>query len=675
MREVGASRIHGLLPGQAASSWRGVGDAHQRSAPPTRRRPRAPHAGPVPTGRSTRFAGRRRWFAFSAVVIGVLLAVLASPRRADAHALLARSQPVNGSSVAAAPPVVRLWFDEEISPTLSSARLVDRGGATVAGTTSIAGRTDPRLLEMKVPALATGTYGVLWRVLAEDDGHPSSGTVVFSVGAADGPLTVDASNTATTPLDVARRWMALSLLAGLIGGLAVTGLVLARIDSDETSPVGVAARLARRRILWVAGWCAVSGAVVGGIDAIEQARRLSTPAQPWTSAVDDLIFSARWGHLWLAREAVLLLLVPIVFTIRARDSRPPRARTLASSATALVVVLVSAEALNSHAATVSSARGAAVVSDAVHILAACVWLGALPALALILWPWGGDRRVGTASLVRACAGPFTRLAVTSVALVFATGLYNAGREVESVGDLGTTSYGRTLLIKSALLVLMAGFGLVNATRLDETRRAVRPKSSLTRRLVLAEAAVGAALLLAVGVLVNTAPGRGSTHATDAAGRTGSASVADLLVTVSVTPSRPGVNGFTVLAASSRRPPPAAVDGVTFELIRDGGATAVPLAPIGPGSYFGTGQFDGAGPVHLRAVVHRAGTDLTATIPWQVDPVPVARRATGRRLAPLVDVLALFVIAAFVALAAALYRRRGRAESLMPPAKPKIDSFV
>jgi copper transport protein len=673
MREVGASRIHGLLPGQAASSWRGVGRAGQRSALPTRRRPRAPHAGPVPAGT---LVGRRGWLAFSAVVIGVLLTLLAYPRRAGAHALLVRSQPVNGSTVAAALPVLRLWFDEEISPTLSSARLVDRGSATVAGTTSIAGRTDPRLLEMNVPALGPGTYGVLWRVLAEDDGHLSSGTVVFSVGAADGPLAVDANSTATTPLDVARRWIGVSLLAGLIGGLAVTGLVLTRIDRDWASPVGVAARLARRRILRVAGWCAVSGVVVGVIDAIEQARRLSTPAQPWTSAVDDLIFSARWGHLWLAREAALLALVPIVFTIRARSAHPPRRRSLALCAAALVVVLVSAEALNSHAATVSSARGAAVVSDAVHILAACVWLGALPALALILWPWGGDHRVGTASLVRACAGPFTRLVATSVALVLATGLYNAGREVESVGDLGTTSYGRTLLIKSALLVLMVGVGLVNATRLDETRRAVQPKPSLTRRLVLVEAAVGAVLLLAVGVLVNTAPGRGSTQATDAVARTGSASVADLLITVSVTPNRPGINGFTVLASSSRRPPPATVDGVTLELNRAGGATAIPLAPTAPGTYFGTGQFDGAGPLRLRTVVHRAGTQLAATIPWTVSPVSETRPGAARRLSPYVNVLALCVIAAFVASAAALYRRRGRAEPLTPPpAEPKIDSLV
>ena len=466
-----------------------------------------PHAGPVTAG----LAGRARWFALSAVAIGILLTLLAYPRRAEAHALLVRSQPANGSTVAAAPPVVRLWFDEEISPTLSSARLVDRGGATVAGTKSIVGRTDPRLLEMEEPVLEPGTYGVLWQVLAEDDGHTSSGTVVFSVGAAGGPLTVAASGgTATTPLDVAGRWIGLSLLAGLIGGLAVAGLVLTKIDRGGTSQVESTIRLARRRILNVAASCAALGAVVGVFDAVAEARQLSTPAKPWTSAVDDLIVSTRWGHLWLAREAALILLAPIVLTIRARGARHARARVLACIAAALVVVLASAEALDSHATTVNSARGAAVFSDAVHILAACVWLGALPALALILWSRDGNK-----GLVRACAGPFTGLVATSVALVLATGLYNAGREVGSVGDLITTSYGRTLLVKSGLLIVMVGIGLV--TRSGCMRRAVpgAGHSLGLRRSVL---------LLAVGVL-NTAPARGPAQIANVAGRTGSASVA------------------------------------------------------------------------------------------------------------------------------------------------------
>src|SRR5205807_1682399 len=45
----------------------------------------------------------------------------------------------------------------------------------------------------------------------------------------------------------------------------------------------------------------------------------------------------------------------------------------------------------------------------------------------------------------------------------------------------------------------------------------------------------------------------------------SGTVADLIVSVSVTPNRPGVNGFTVRAASNRRPAPAPIDDVALQL--------------------------------------------------------------------------------------------------------------
>ena len=69
----------------------------------------------------------RRAVALAGLVIA--LVCLAPPRPAGAHALLVKSQPANGSTVAVPPDVVRLWFNEEISSGVSTARLVDRGGA------------------------------------------------------------------------------------------------------------------------------------------------------------------------------------------------------------------------------------------------------------------------------------------------------------------------------------------------------------------------------------------------------------------------------------------------------------------------------------------------------------------------------------------------------------------
>src|SRR5499427_6213011 len=119
----------------------------------------------------------------AALILGAGAAMLMLAQPASAHADLIRSDPPNGSVLAHAPSVARLWFSEEISPEFSSARIVDRHGAAIAGSHTQGGG-DPRQLTVALPSLGRGTYGLVWRVLAEDDGHATSGVVVFTVGGA-----------------------------------------------------------------------------------------------------------------------------------------------------------------------------------------------------------------------------------------------------------------------------------------------------------------------------------------------------------------------------------------------------------------------------------------------------------------------------------------------------------
>src|SRR6266511_3483662 len=187
---------------------------------------------------------------------------------------------------------------------------------------------------------------------------------------------------------------------------------------------------------------------------------------------------------------------------------------------------------------------------------------------------------------------------------------------------------------------------------------------------------------AVGLLLESVPARGPAAAPRAGGvaaaaaQTASGTAADLVVTVSVTPNRPGVNGFTVLAASSRRPPPAPLDGVALRLARGGAGGPVALRQVAPGRWFGTGRIDRAGRLRLRAVLRRAGERIAVPLSWQVEPaapVPLATRAGGRRLAPYVDGVALALLAGAAALGAARLlvarRRRRRASVEVHPTQP------
>ena len=610
----------------------------------------------------------------AALVLGAAAAMLMLAQPASAHADLVRSDPPDGSVLPYAPSVARLWFSEEISPEFSSARVVDHTGAAITGSRVQAGG-DPRQLNVELPSLGAGTYALVWRVLAEDDGHTTRGVVVFTVGAAAaaGTMPVAASagvagtvGTAATPVSVLLRWLGLCALAGLVGCLAVAGPVLGRARADSaTDTVAAGAQLARRRLLAAAAVCAAAAAAVGVMTLAQEGLRAAGAGAGRTlgQAVFDLLTGTRWGHLWLAREAALIALVAVILGIRSRLNELPTRRSTVRpvSAAALVLAVAWIEGLGSHSVALESARAAAVAAYSLHVLTALLWLGALPALVLVLWP----RVAGLPprEVVRACRGPFSILIVLSVTVLVVTGLYGAGRQVPEPGQLLSTTYGRTLLLKTALLAAVGGFGLANAAllhgrRLDRRGRLVRAPGGAapSRRLIIVEASVGAVLLVAAGLLAETAPPRTAAPAVPLAEpQAYDTTVDDLVVSVSATPNRPGVNGFTVLAASSRRPPLAPIDRVTLKLGRSGESGTLTLRQIEPGRYFGTGRLDSAGPVTITAVLRRTGERLTVTMPWRVSPraVPPTVARQGHRLAPYLNAVALCVLV--LALSASVQR--------------------
>jgi len=432
----------------------------------------------------------------------------------------------------------------------------------------------------------------------------------------------------------------------------------------------------------------------------EEAVRATSPsgATWWTTGIARVLALSRWGHLWVVREIALVALAIVLSSmasvLRRHDGQVRRGSFAAAGI--LVIAIVWIQALGSHAAALTSGRSLAIAADAAHLLTACLWLGALPALVLILRAGGADEG-GKTALIRACAVPFSLLAATSVCLVVVTGLYSAGREVDTVGGLTGTSYGHALIAKSALITLAVALGALNAVRLHGWG-ARRPGGgarfpavghSPSRRLVVIETGVGLSVLLAVGLLTATPPARGPmlAPAPDATRKDGR-SVEDLVVSLSVSPDRPGVNGFTVVAESSRRPPPAAIDTVALE-IAGRRTELIFLKELEPGRYFGTANLDGPGRVRLTTMIERAGDQFSVPFRWSVasTAATVLVRPQGRRLAPLVDGLAVVVL--IVAMGTVLLlvmkkRREGQAPATHPAvqraenvqaAEPRIPEVV
>jgi copper transport protein len=572
------------------------------------------------------------------VLVAAAAGILAGEARA--HALLVRSNPADGAMVRVAPSRIELSFGEALSSKVASLRVVDGRGHAVRGVAAHLGRSDALIGSM--PRLPNGVYAVTWQVMSEDDGHLTSGTLVFGVGR---PAVAAATAAAprTPPADALLHWLAFTFTALLFGGLAVSAVILRPVAPR----VGRAVHAADRGALGLA----VVGALGASLCQFALIERAAAGLHGiGLAAATRLVASTRWGELGLVEIALLLALGFAAAGLRTRPARalaPPLLVAL-SGAAAVVAAL---DGLRSHAA---ATRGGAmpVVAAAIHLLSASVWLGGVAALAVgLACARGGARPIATAA-----RGRFAILAGGAAALVAATGLYQAGLEVTSLDGLLVSFYGRALLVKTALAALVAGFGALNFVLL-------RRRGRLSGRIAVAELTVGALVLLAAGTLAASLPARGPQWAAPRPVRpvTIWAQQQDLLVAATIRPNRPGRNLVGVVVTSSRRPAPATVTQVR---VRRPGGALVPVPQYASDRYLGSINLPGSGAGVLDVVARRAGRDLPARLRWRVETPDPARATVFSRLSvstianPTAGLVVLGSAAFFAALAlAAIARRR------------------
>ena len=99
---------------------------------------------------------------------------------AGAHAFLDRAEPRAGSTLKAPPPRVRLWFTGALEPAYSRVHVVNAAGERVDAGDSQVDAANRAVLTVSLPALAAGTYKVVWRILSVDT-HVSEGDFSFRV--------------------------------------------------------------------------------------------------------------------------------------------------------------------------------------------------------------------------------------------------------------------------------------------------------------------------------------------------------------------------------------------------------------------------------------------------------------------------------------------------------------
>jgi putative copper resistance protein D len=234
---------------------------------------------------------------------------------------------------------------------------------------------------------------------------------------------------------------------------------------------------------------------------------------------DDALWAVatatRFGEVSMLRLGCAVLLLVIGAT-RMR----PQSAWRGPAAVVLALGLAASVAWTGHSGAAPGERGVVQVSaDALHLIAAAGWLGALPPLALLFAQQANS--AGTTPLAAyRITRRFSVFGVGIVAVLIVSGAINSYALVGSVPALFASSYGRLVLVKIGLFLAMAALATANRF----THQIPTAQTSATvlsaaawrrlRRNAIAEFSLGMIAIGAVAALGMMAPvayGPGAMH--------------------------------------------------------------------------------------------------------------------------------------------------------------------
>ncbi|HKA60933.1 MAG TPA: CopD family protein, partial [Methylomirabilota bacterium] len=296
-----------------------------------------------------------------------------------------------------------------------------------------------------------------------------------------------------TDFGVVARWLHLTCGLGLVG--LVTALLLAG-RSDRPTALAWEARMIR----WARALALLLLITGVAVLAFQTAVVTGRPG----AALDvgewvRLLGRSQFGTVWLVRHGVLLLLAALLL-LREREQTGADRLAFRIEAGLLATVAAAAMACAGHAAAVEPGGLTAALVDALHLLAAGAWFGALAPLALLLREASAERGLDARPFAVVAVRAFSGLALGVMTLVVLTGLANSWFQVGGIPALLGTRYGWLLLLKVALLIPILVLAQHNRSRLlprlsGDGDTIGRPAMTRLGRFVAAEAGLGALILL------------------------------------------------------------------------------------------------------------------------------------------------------------------------------------
>jgi putative copper resistance protein D len=310
------------------------------------------------------------------------------------------------------------------------------------------------------------------------------------------------------------RWLHLSasiLLASLFLFQGAILLPVTRKSSVGTGPLlDTIQRLTFRAARWtllvaISSWFAWSWLVASTMSGDDSMECLQS-GDWWI-----VMTGTQFGHIWLLRMIVDLVFGVILWLV----TRKPRRRSfLQTTLAGLSIIQLFSLAWAGHGAASPGPFGVVhLLGDALHLVTAAFWPGALAPLAAFLLLLLKSSQVEAMALAAPVVRRFSTSSLIAVAGMAFTGLLNSIFMVGSFQALVTSAYGRILVCKVVLFFVMIGLGAINlfllkpriAVNLPTFHFAQKNATRLLLRNVLWEIGLGAVVILIVGLLGITPP--------------------------------------------------------------------------------------------------------------------------------------------------------------------------
>jgi len=420
-------------------------------------------------------------YARLAFVVVALLTVLAPAQIASAHAILLTSEPAPSAVLDQSPTEIALFFNEFIDTVFGKIRILDSTGNVVQVVKPIRDAANHTIVRAPISTLEEGTYVVVWRV-ASADSHPVQGSFAFQIGNTSSDVSAiskyqELERHGLASLFNVIRWVTYLGVVLLIGGIGL----LQAVRTDRLSP--------RSTLALMGGWVFAALGTLEGLIAygphisglkIYEAVDLSLLLETLTT---------QYGKMQLARLVLLGIIGALIAVIQFRGTWWWKFGACAS----LVGVTLTLSMAGHPVATNPVALSVGL--DMLHMLAVSLWVGPLLIIVYDRNMWLATDESTSAPSLRW----FSRTAGFAVPVIVVTGVIQAWLMLDGFGQILESRYGRTLIVKVCLVVVLIALGAVSRVAMQ------RKQSGSLRQSMGIEVLFGLIILALTSTLVAMPP--------------------------------------------------------------------------------------------------------------------------------------------------------------------------